>query len=199
MPGTFGVAGAGLWLWVVRTVGCRGTLLCWFGLRRGGDGENHAGHGVDRLGVGQALVQAQGAPGPERDRVADDRAQPAVLVVGAAERCGEDVAEEAVLVPQGLLVLLGQGGEVAVGAGQQECRPKSSGGSGMNRIESWAVADAVRALRPDHRVLLETYYHGKSVSEAATTLGIPAGTVKSRTFYALRALKQALEEKGLAP
>lgn len=66
----------------------------------------------------------------------------------------------------------------------------------MNRIESWAVADAVRALWPDHRrVLLETYYHGKSVSEAAAALGI----VKSRTFYALRALKQALEERGLAP
>jgi RNA polymerase sigma-70 factor, ECF subfamily len=67
-------------------------------------------------------------------------------------------------------------------------------------LESWAVADAVRALRPEHRrVLLETYYRGKSVAEAAVTLGVPAGTVKSRTFYALRALKLALEERGLAP
>jgi RNA polymerase sigma-70 factor, ECF subfamily len=67
-------------------------------------------------------------------------------------------------------------------------------------LESWAVADAVRALRPDHRrVLLETFYQGKSVSQAAAALGIPAGTVKSRTFYALRALKLELEERGLAP
>jgi RNA polymerase sigma-70 factor, ECF subfamily len=67
-------------------------------------------------------------------------------------------------------------------------------------LESWAVADALSSLRPEHkRVLLETYYQGKSVAEAAATLGVPAGTVKSRTFYALRALRLALEERGLAP
>jgi RNA polymerase sigma-70 factor (ECF subfamily) len=67
-------------------------------------------------------------------------------------------------------------------------------------LESLAVADALSALRPEHRgVLLETYYRGKSVAEAAVTLGIPSGTVKSRTFYALRALRLALEERGLAP
>jgi RNA polymerase sigma-70 factor (ECF subfamily) len=67
-------------------------------------------------------------------------------------------------------------------------------------LESWAVADALLSLTPEHkRVLLETYYRGKSVAEAAATLGVPAGTVKSRTFYALRALRLALEERGLAP
>src|SRR5260221_1378513 len=67
-------------------------------------------------------------------------------------------------------------------------------------LESWAVADAVKALRPDHRrVLLETYHRGKSVSGGAVVLGIPPGTGKARTFFSLPALKLALEERGLAP
>lgn len=67
-------------------------------------------------------------------------------------------------------------------------------------LESWAVAEALAALRPDHRkVIVETYYRGCTVAEAAAALGIPAGTVKSRTYYALKALKLALQERGLAP
>lgn len=67
-------------------------------------------------------------------------------------------------------------------------------------LESWTVAEALAALSHDHRsVLIETYYRGRSVAEAATSLGIPTGTVKSRTYYALRALKMALEERGMAP
>ena len=66
--------------------------------------------------------------------------------------------------------------------------------------EARAVADAIRSLRSEHRgALLETYYHGRSVAEAAAVLGIPAGAVKFRTFCALRALKLALEERGLTP
>ena len=85
-----------------------------------------------------------------------------------------------------------------VGQGALELVPAADDAD--RALESWAVAEALAALRPDHRrVLIETYYKGCSVAEAAVTLGIPAGTVKSRTFYALKALKLALEERGLAP
>ncbi len=65
-------------------------------------------------------------------------------------------------------------------------------------LQSWVVADALTQLSPEHRaVLLECYYRGRSVAEASRRLGVPEGTVKSRTHYALRALRLALEEMGV--
>jgi RNA polymerase sigma-70 factor (ECF subfamily) len=64
---------------------------------------------------------------------------------------------------------------------------------------SWVVAEALTHLSADHRsVLLECYYRGRSVAEASQRLGVPEGTVKSRTHYALRALRLALEEMGVS-
>lgn len=63
---------------------------------------------------------------------------------------------------------------------------------------SWVVADALMSLSADHRaVLVECYFRGSSVAQASRTLGIPEGTVKSRTHYALRALRLALQELGV--
>lgn len=65
-------------------------------------------------------------------------------------------------------------------------------------LQGWVVTEAVTHLSADHRaVLLECYYRGHSVAEAAHRLGIPEGTVKSRTHYALRALRLTLEEMGV--
>ena len=90
----------------------------------------------------------------------------------------------------------------------RRARPVEAGPSGLEVIpvdddvdralEAWQVTDALASLSGDHRrVLVETYYKGRSVAEAAATLGIPAGTVKSRTYYALRALRLVLEERGV--
>ncbi|WP_229924395.1 sigma-70 family RNA polymerase sigma factor [Streptomyces sulfonofaciens] len=60
------------------------------------------------------------------------------------------------------------------------------------------VREAVKTLTPEHRdVLLQVYFRGASVAEAAQALGIPPGTVKSRAYYALRALRRVLP--GYAP
>lgn len=65
---------------------------------------------------------------------------------------------------------------------------------------TWLVADALGTLSAAHReVLVECYYRGASVAQAAQRLGLAEGTVKSRTHYALRALRLALEERGVTP
>ena len=57
------------------------------------------------------------------------------------------------------------------------------------------VAAALGRLTQEHRdVLRECYFLGNSVAQAAHALGIAPGTVKSRTYYALRALRLAIEE-----
>jgi RNA polymerase sigma-70 factor (ECF subfamily) len=60
------------------------------------------------------------------------------------------------------------------------------------------LSDALDDLTPAHReALVETYFKGRTVNEAAEALGIPSGTVRSRVFYALRSMKLALEERGV--
>lgn len=60
------------------------------------------------------------------------------------------------------------------------------------------ISDALDDLTDAHReVIVETYFKGRTVNEAAEALGVPAGTVRSRIFYGLRALKIALEERGV--
>jgi RNA polymerase sigma-70 factor (ECF subfamily) len=58
-------------------------------------------------------------------------------------------------------------------------------------IAGLTVRDALMVLKPEQRtVLIELYFRGRTPQEVATALGIPVGTVKSRTHYALRALRK---------
>ncbi|WP_317135583.1 sigma factor-like helix-turn-helix DNA-binding protein [Nonomuraea phyllanthi] len=60
------------------------------------------------------------------------------------------------------------------------------------------VSEALKALSPAHREILnETILRNRSVDDAAKALGIPVGTVKSRVYYAVRALRIALQERGV--
>ena len=69
---------------------------------------------------------------------------------------------------------------------------------GLERaVESWTLRDAVARLSEDHRrVLHHAFYLGHSVDQTAAALRVAPGTVKSRTYYALRALRVILEEMG---
>jgi RNA polymerase sigma-70 factor (ECF subfamily) len=61
-------------------------------------------------------------------------------------------------------------------------------------VDLIAMGQLLDTLTEEHRrVLVELYYRGRTVSEAAQTLGVPAGTVKSRSYHALRALRARLD------
>ncbi|MFD6094916.1 sigma-70 family RNA polymerase sigma factor [Nocardiopsis flavescens] len=67
-------------------------------------------------------------------------------------------------------------------------------------LDAWLVADALSSLSAEHRaVVVGAYYRGRSAQELAAELDIPSGTVKSRLHYALRAMRLALQEKGVSP
>ncbi len=76
--------------------------------------------------------------------------------------------------------------------------PEQPVADGADRtLDRQLVVAALRTLSVEHRdVLMECYFRGASVAEAAVSLGVPAGTVKSRTHYALRALRLAVDEMG---
>ena len=62
---------------------------------------------------------------------------------------------------------------------------------------SWQVEEAVRQFTPDHRtVVIQMYFRGRTSKEMAAELDVPEGTIRSRLFYALKALRLTLQEMG---
>jgi RNA polymerase sigma-70 factor, ECF subfamily len=65
-------------------------------------------------------------------------------------------------------------------------------------VDKWVLSDALKSLSPDHRTaIVRAYYLGQTVADIAQQEQIPEGTVKSRLHYALRALRIALQERGV--
>ncbi|HWS35973.1 MAG TPA: sigma-70 family RNA polymerase sigma factor [Actinoplanes sp.] len=60
-------------------------------------------------------------------------------------------------------------------------------------LDRQVLRDALLQLTPEQRaVLVALYYRDASVAGAAAGIGIPEGTVRSRSFYALRAVREIL-------
>lgn len=65
----------------------------------------------------------------------------------------------------------------------------------LNRV---LMEEALLRLSAEHReVLIALHYRRYTVQEASQQLNIPGGTVKSRAFYAVRALRTVLDEMGV--
>jgi RNA polymerase sigma-70 factor, ECF subfamily len=64
-------------------------------------------------------------------------------------------------------------------------------------LDGWMLEEGLRRLRDDQRhAIVETYVKGRPYSEVAKELGVPDGTIRTRVFYGLKALRLALEEMG---
>ncbi|MDV6287109.1 sigma-70 family RNA polymerase sigma factor [Streptomyces rochei] len=65
-------------------------------------------------------------------------------------------------------------------------------------LTSHVIFEALGELNEQQRTVIRLMYGMEcSVAQAAQHLGIPPGTVKSRAFYAIRALRRALEQRGV--
>lgn len=63
-------------------------------------------------------------------------------------------------------------------------------------VSSVVVQGALGKLPHAQReVILHTYMQGRTVNEVAQLLGVPAGTVKSRMYHAVRALRRSLSDR----
>ena len=67
-------------------------------------------------------------------------------------------------------------------------------------IHSWVLEEALTRISTDHRdALVETHLRERPYAEVAAELNIPIGTLRSRVFYGLKALRMAMDELGVAP
>lgn len=87
----------------------------------------------------------------------------------------------------------------ALGAGEQPTAAATTLDELDRVLLAWQVEESLSRLSEDHRrVLVEVHLRGRPLGDVARELGIPVGTVKSRAYYALRALRVVLEELGWA-
>lgn len=67
-------------------------------------------------------------------------------------------------------------------------------------LRSWVVEEALQRISEEHRTaIVETHLKERPYAEVAAELGLPIGTVRSRVFYGLKALRVAMDEMGVTP
>ena len=152
-----------------------GTHLYRFGRRR-------LGHGQDAEELVQEtfvrLWRGAGRFDPARSSVRS-------FVYMLAERVAVDLYRRAAARP-------------AAGADPAASAEPADAGEPERTLVSLTVREALDALADHHREVLELGYRGELTQrEIAARLQLPLGTVKSRTYHALRALRRELDLRGL--
>jgi RNA polymerase sigma factor (sigma-70 family) len=67
-------------------------------------------------------------------------------------------------------------------------------------VGQWVVEEALSRISEHHRVaIVQTHLRERPYDEVAAELGVPVGTLRSRVFYGLKALRAAMDEMGVGP
>lgn len=87
---------------------------------------------------------------------------------------------------------------MADGSAEPEGPRVPDGDAELERVlTAWEVDVALGAVGEDQRrALVEVHWRGRPYADVAAELGVPEGTVKSRVYYGLRAMRTALEAGG---
>ncbi|MBU9766719.1 sigma-70 family RNA polymerase sigma factor [Mycobacterium sp. TNTM28] len=65
-------------------------------------------------------------------------------------------------------------------------------------LERIVIGESLQRLSPEHREVVKAlYFDDLTLAEAAERLNVAVGTVKSRSYYAVRALRSVFDEMGL--
>lgn len=154
--------------------------------------EAYAAHSTELYGL---AIRCLGDPG-----LAEEAVQQTFLLASRAE----DHFDPAVCSLRGRLFATLRGVVVDLGSARAAQSPSADGGveATVERLEqsllAWQVEEAMRRIDEQYRrVLVETFYRGRSYAEVGAELGVPQGTVESRVNDALRALKEALREVAI--
>jgi RNA polymerase sigma-70 factor (ECF subfamily) len=63
-------------------------------------------------------------------------------------------------------------------------------------LRAWEMEEALRRINPHHRhAIVETYLRDRPCADVAVEAGVPVGTMRSRLYYGLKALRSVLEER----
>ncbi|WP_354528257.1 sigma-70 family RNA polymerase sigma factor [Nakamurella sp. UYEF19] len=67
-------------------------------------------------------------------------------------------------------------------------------------LDRWIVEEALRRISVEHRIaIVEIHLRGRPPAEVAAEQGVAPGTIRSRVFYGLKALRLTMEEMGVEP
>ena len=82
-------------------------------------------------------------------------------------------------------------------AGQEVEHTKAAKDTAEESLRAWEMEEALRHIGPHHRyAIVEAYLRDRPCAEVAAEAGVPVGTMRSRLYYGLKALRSVLEDRG---